>query len=95
MHDITGVKFLEENKTFFSEKVNLQTKITLVEKGNALSDPEMSSEVEKVISDDRRIAETFNDFLVHIVPFLNVSPKENYETSEGKDNDPILNYINK
>ena len=95
MHDITGVKFLEENKTFFSEKVNLQTKITLVEKENALSDPEMSSEVEKVISDDRRIAETFNDFLVHIVPFLNVSPKENYETNEGKDNDPILNYINK
>ena len=58
-----------------------------MEKGNALSDPEISSEVEKVISDDREIAETFNEFFVNIVPSLNISPKENGE--------PILNYINK
>ena len=33
-------------------------------KGNDLSDPEISSEVEKGISDDMEIAETFNEFFV-------------------------------
>ena len=85
-----------------SEKVNLQTKITLVEKRNALSDPEISSKIschlkclEKVISDDIRIAETFRDFFVNIVPRLKISPKESFETDEGNDNEPVLNYINK
>ena len=80
-----------------SEKVNLQTKITLVEKRNALSDPEISSKIschlkclEKVISDDIRIAETFRDFFVNIVPRLKISPKESFETDEGNDNEPVL-----
>ena len=66
-----------------------------MEKGNDLSDPEISSEVEKVISEDMEIAETFNEFFVNIVPSLKISPKENYETDVGNDNEPILNYINK
>ena len=41
------------------------------------------------------IAETFNEFFVNIVPSLKISPKENYETDVGNDNEPILNYINK
>ena len=88
-----NIRDVTDNKTFWrkikplsSEKVNLQTKILLVEKGNDLSDPEISSEVEKVISEDMEIAETFNEFFV---------PKENYETDVGNDNEPILNYINK
>ena len=48
-------------KTLFSDKVNLQKKILLVEKRNDLSDPDISSEVEKVIFDDRGIVETFNE----------------------------------
>ena len=67
----------------------------LVEKGNDLSDPEISSEVEKVISEDMEIAETFNKFFVNIVSCLKISLKENYETDVGNDNEPILNYINK
>ena len=67
----------------------------LVEKGNDLSGPEISSEVEKVISEDMEIAKTFNEFFVNIVPRLKISPKENYETDVGNDNEPILNYINK
>ena len=66
-----------------------------MEKGNDLSDSEISSKVEKVISEDMEIAETFNDFFVNIVPSLKISPKENYETDVGNDNEPILNYINK
>ena len=66
-----------------------------MEKGNDLSDPEISSEVEKVISEDMEIAETFNEFFVNIVPSLKISPKENYETDVRNDDEPILNYINK
>ena len=66
-----------------------------MEKGNDLSNPEISSEVEKVLSEHMKIAETFNEFFVNIVPSLKISPKENYETNVGKDNEPILNYIDK
>ena len=62
-------------KPLFSKKLNLQTKILLLEKGNDLSDPKISSEVEKVILDDMEIAETFNEFFVNIVPSLKFSHK--------------------
>ena len=67
----------------------------LVEKGKNTSDPEIFSEIEKVISEDMENDETFNEFFVNIVPSLKISPKENYETDVGNDNEPILNYINK
>ena len=82
-------------KPLFSEKVNLQVKVLLVEKGNALSDTKISSEVKKMISDDREIAETFNKFFVNIVPSLKISTKENYETNVGNYKESVLNYINK
>ena len=64
IRDVTGNKtFWRKVKTLVSEKKNFKTKITLVERGNVLSDTEIASEVEKVISDDREINETFNDFL--------------------------------
>ena len=47
-----------------------------MEKGNALNDSEISLEVEKVLSDNREIAETFNDIFVNIVVLiLKISPK--------------------
>ena len=68
-------------------------------KGNDLSDPEISSKissgVEKVSSDDRKITETFNKLFVSTVPSLEISPKENCKTDVGNDNKPILIYINK
>ena len=66
---------MEKSKTSFLEKVN--SKIKLVEELNALSDPDISSEVEKVISGNSEIAETFNRFFVNIVSSLKRSPKEN------------------
>ena len=66
-----------------------------MEKGNALSDSEISSEVEKVISDHRGIVEIFIDFFVNIVLSLKTLPKENYETDVGNDDEPIWNHINK
>ena len=66
-----------------------------MEKGNDLSDPEILSEVEKVISEDMKIAETIDEFFVNMFPSLKNSPKENYETDIGIDNETILNCINK
>ena len=66
-----------------------------MEKENDLSDPKISSEVDKVIPEDTEIAETFNEFLVNIVTSLKIFLKENYETDVGNDDKPILNYINK
>ena len=66
-----------------------------MEKENDLSDPKISSEVDKVIPEDTEIAETFNEFLVNIVTSLKILLKENYETDVGNDDKPILNYINK
>ena len=67
----------------------------LVEEGNDLSDPEISSEVEKMISEDMEIAESFNEFFVNIVPSLKNSPKENCGRDVWNDNEPIVNYISK
>ena len=66
-----------------------------MEKGNDLSDPEISSELGKVISDDRGIVELFNDFLCDIVTNFKILPRENYEIDVGNDNEPILNHVNK
>ena len=55
----------------------------LVEKGNDLSDPEISSEIEKVISEDMEITETFNKFIVNIVPNLKISPKKIMKQMSG------------
>ena len=90
------IRYVTENKTFcrkvkplFSEKIDLQTKTLLVEKRNALINPEISAEVEKLISDGN--VETFNEIFMNIVPSLNVSPKENHESNVGNVNEPILN----
>ena len=56
-----------------------------------LSDPEIPSEFEKVISEDMEIDETFNEFFVNIVTSLKISLKENYETNVENDKEPILN----
>ena len=60
-----------------------------MEKENDLSDPETTSEVDKVISEDMEFAETINEFFMNIVLNLKISPKENYETDVGNDKEPI------
>ena len=86
---------MEKSKKSFFRKCKFTNKHFASGKRNDLSDPEISSEIEKVILDDMEIAETFNEFFVNIVPSLKISPKENYKTDVGNDNEPILNYINK
>ena len=50
-------------KPSFLKKGKFTKKTTLVEKTNALSYLEISSEIERVISDDRKIAKTFTTIL--------------------------------
>ena len=85
---------MEKSKTSFS-RTGKFTKLLLVEQGNDLSDPEISSEVKKMISEELEIAEAFNEFFVNIVPSLKMSPNENYETDLANDGEPILSYMNK
>ena len=56
----TSKTFWRKVKPFFLEKLNLQTKIILVEKGKSPNETENPSEIETVISDDKKVAETFN-----------------------------------
>ena len=75
MRDVANNKnFWRKVKPLILEKVNLRTKILLLEKENDLSDSEISSKVEKVISDGSEIPETFKEFFVNLVPSLIISP---------------------
>ena len=51
-----------------------------MEKGNALTDSEIFSEIEKVISDDKGISKNIKDFFANIVTTVKISQQENYET---------------
>ena len=59
---------MEKSKTSFFRKGKFANQSFAGGNKNDLRDPEFSSEVEKVISDDREIAETFNKFFVNILP---------------------------
>ena len=59
-----------------------------MEKGNALTDSEIFSEIEKVISDDKGISKNIKDFFANIVTTVKISQQENYETGIG-----VFNYV--
>ena len=67
---------MKKIETSFFQKGKFTNKNFVREKGNDLSDPEISAQVEKVISDDMEIAETLNEFFVDIVPSLTTSLTE-------------------
>ena len=65
----------------------------LVEKGNDLCDPGISSASE-VISEDMETPDIFNDFFVNIVPSLKILPEENYQIDVNKfKTHPIIKVI--
>ena len=64
MRDVTDNKtFSRKVKPLFSEMVNLQTKISLVEKGNTFSDPQISSEVGKCFQMTGKLLKHLTNFL--------------------------------
>ena len=48
-----------------------------------------------MISDDKDVAETFNEFLVNIVPNLKIPTNHDFETHLRESGDPDINAINK
>ena len=59
------------------EKVNLQTNIRLMEKCKTLTEAKISSKADKLTSDNRKVAKTFDDFFWEIHPILKSFLKEN------------------
>ena len=67
----------------FTEKIGSKNKkITLVESG-------------KVLTDDAKIAETFNSFFGNIVNTLNIKKYESIFCDTGDETDPLLRAIKK
>ena len=54
----------------------MQTKNYTCRKREISNEVENPSEIETVISDNRNVAETFNNSFVNIVPSLNIRPKK-------------------
>ena len=56
---------------------------------------ENAIETEEIISEDKAIAEVFNDYFINTVPNLKISIEDNFDTSFNSTEDPIQNAINK
>ena len=92
-NDITDNKtFWKTVKPFLTDKVKTKSKITLIEKRCKENSTE---HFEEVISDEKKVAETFNNFFVNIVPNLKIPTNHNHNTDFQKTDDPVLNAISK
>ena len=60
-------------KPFFTEKIQIKSKITLIENQTILHDDRDDENIEKIISEDNEISEVFNNYFINIVPNLNIS----------------------
>ena len=95
MRDVTDNKmFRKKVRPLFTDKIQTKSKITLIEK-KVLKENGKVNEVEKIITDDKAIAEIFNEFYVNIVPNLKISMENNFDTEFVKTENPVLNAVNK
>ena len=91
--DITDNKtFWKTVKPFLTDKVKIKSKITLLEKKQKENQAET---FEEIISDDKEIAETFNEFFINIVPNLKISTDHFQNSDFQVTENPVLNAINK
>ena len=96
------MKDVNDNKTFwkivkplFTDKVQIKSKITLIEKKVISKQGQESNHTEKIISDDKAIAEVFNKFFINIVPNLKIPVENNIDHDFTETDDLVLNAINK
>ena len=95
MRDVIDNKmFWKKVRPLFTDKIQTKSKITLIEK-NVLKENGKVNEIEEVITDDKAIAEIFNEFYVNIVPNLKISMENNFDTEFVKTENPVLNAVNK
>ena len=95
-------KDINDNKTFwktvkplFTDKVQIKSKTTLMEKKFISKQGQESNHTEKIISDDKAIAEVFNEFFINIVPNLKIPLENNVDHDYTGTDDLVLNAINK
>ena len=95
MRDVADNKmFWKKVRPLFTDKIQTKSKITLIEK-KVLKENGKVNEVEEIITDDKAIAEIFNEFYVNIVPNLKISMENNFDTEFVKTENPVLNAVNK
>ena len=75
-----------------TDKVKIKSKITLIEKKNKNNSTEI---YEEIITDDKEIAEVFNEFFVNIVPNLKIPTNLYCNMEFQKTGDPISDAITK
>ena len=95
-------KDVNDNKTFrktvkplFTDKVQIKSKITLMEKKVISKQGQETNHTEKIISDDKAIAEVFINFFINIVPNLKIPEENNIYHEYSETDDLVLNAINK
>ena len=72
-----------------------RSKITLTEKKEVQNKDKEKVMIEKVISNDYGISETFNTFFANKVPNLKIIPSGNFVTIQYETGNLVLNKINK
>ena len=97
-----NTKDINDNKIFwktvqplFTEKVKINSKITLIEEKIISKQGEENIIEEEIISDDQKLTEVFNDFFINIVPNLKIPMEQNINHDFTKTDDPVSNAINK
>ena len=93
-HATDNKMFWKKVRPLFTDKIQTKSKITLIEK-KVLKENGKVNEVEEIITDDKAIAEIFNEFYVNIVPNLKISMENNFDTEFVKTENPVLNAVNK
>ena len=63
---------MEQSKTFFTDKINTESKITFTNRKVFSWEAPEEIVSEKICSEDQAVAEVFNKFFVNIVPSLNI-----------------------
>ena len=95
MRDVTDNKmFWKKVRPLFTDKIQIKSKITSIGK-KVLKENRKVNEIEEIITDDKAIAEIFNEFYVNIVPNLKISMENNFDTEFVKTENPVLNAVNK
>ena len=82
-------------KPLFTNNVKIKSKITLIKKKVISKQGQESNHTEKIISDDKAIAEVFNKFFINIVPNLKIPVENNIDHDFTETDDLVLNAINK
>ena len=86
--------FWKTGKPFFTDKIKIKSKITLIKK-NVSQEGQEEIGSEKMITEDQAVAEVFNKFFINIVPNLKISTDHGYDNDFIATDDQVKNAVNK